>query len=540
MRPDRPSDLTKDLEEALSRPRWSAGICAAATLLGLALSLVAWRFVEPITPDSVAYMEGARSLARSGTYTTLDGYPMLIFPPGYPTLIAALIPPTGSPELAGRLVSLILSTAGIPLVFLLVRPFGSHLLAAGSMTLFALLPERVEHSVMIGSDAPFLLLVLLMVLWSYPWLRTDQLRWAGLTGLTAAAACLVRPEGTILVTVVLTTALIGSRFRRRRMAGAAVAVVIFCIGIFPYVSYLHRHTGRWQLSAKARLNLAIADDVAFGKGWKTLLRLDPSGRIVPGAPSADPVRHLRRFAYNEGQTLVRLARFATPVPFMLTGLGLASLLLSRRYRPLPLECICLLGVLAVPLLYVPVLFINPRFLIQPTLLVLVAGVAGGIHLIDLIEPPARRRAAFVIAALLLGTILAYNAPNFEGAGMQGYADVRANAQWVSENRPEARAVVGRAWYLAYRAELVHLQLPHYPVERVVQYARTYGAALLLLPKSDAHPELCALALDPKPVHGLVPLQDWGDAVLFELADAGTANPRAHSDDATDRIWTRCR
>ena len=198
MQVDDRGNLVERLERTMAQPRWSAGVCVAATVAGLAISLIAWHSVAPITPDSSAFMQGARSLVHNGTYATVDGYPLLVFPPAYSALIAALLPLTGSAEVAGRLVSLILSTASIPLLFPLVRGLGSRLLATGAMVLFALLPERVEHSVTICSDGPFLFLVLLMLVWTYRWLRVQQLRWAALTGLTAAATYLVRPELSLI------------------------------------------------------------------------------------------------------------------------------------------------------------------------------------------------------------------------------------------------------------------------------------------------------------------------------------------------------
>lgn len=539
MEPDRPSDLTECIEHVLARPRWSAGVCVAATLVGLTLSLIAWHSVAPITPDSSAYMQGARSLVRTGSYQTIDGHPLVIFPPGYPALIAALMPLTRSAEMAGRLVALVLATASIPLVFLLTRRFGSLLLAGAVAVLFAALPERVEHSVMIWSDAPFLFFVLLTLVVVYRWLGTGQGRWAVLAGLVAAAAYLVRPEGLIVLTVALAVAIIGSRFERRVVAGAAAAIVIFALGAWPYVSYLHRHTGEWQLSGKSEVNLAIADDVTFGRGWTAFIQARKSGLVITQPPDTAPIQIVRRAVVNEGLMLVRLARVATPIPFALVGLGVAGMFLSARYRPLPLECVCLLAVLAAPLLYLPLFCFQARYLIQPALLVLVLAAAGAIYLLELV-PPRTGRAAPVVAGVLLVSVLAYNAPNLHGPGMSAHDLTRKHARWIRQHRPDAKGIVARNWYLAYRAELVHLHLPYSPVENVAAYARTYGASLVLLPTESAHPSLCALAREPKAAHGLVPIREWGDAVLFELSDRPDSNEPPPIDDVRARIWTRYR
>ncbi|MFO8079212.1 MAG: glycosyltransferase family 39 protein [Armatimonadota bacterium] len=516
MLPEASATLTERLDRALARPKRSLIVCLAVTALGLALSLAALRSVPPISPDSVSYMQGAKSLVAGEGYFSVTGSPLLLFPPGYPLLIAGLIPIAGSPELAGRIVSILLSTASIPLVYLVVRHFGSRLLGVSAAGLFAILPQRVWQSAMILSDASFLFLVLLMLIFAQLWFGRDRLYMAGLAGAAAGAAYLVRPEALGMFLVVLLVALIAFRFRRRILVGALIAAILCGTLAWPYVSFIHQHTGKWQLSTKAELNWSMAQEMVLGEGFEgKLFEVGEDGSRVALEPVVNPVAVAKRAAYNEARMLVHLAKLTTPAPYCLAGLGLLSLLFYERYSTRTPGAIAVLIVLALPLIYLSIFHFEDRTLIQPTLLVLLLGAAGGLHLIDLFKNHAAR-VALLLGAVVAFSMLAYNVPNLTGPGMDRYAPVHEQADWIARNYPAARGMVGRNWYLAYLLEIPHHTRPVAPLEDIIAYAKHYQADFVVLPKSGGHWTVGQFVNSPEPDAHLVQVKEWGGTVLCEV------------------------
>jgi len=516
MLPEASATLTERLEHVLSQPRRSLIACLAVTAAGLVLSLAAWRAVAPISPDSVSYLQGAKSLIAGEGYTSVTGEPMLLFPPGYPALIAALIPVAGSPELAGRIVSLVLSTASIPLLYLVVRRFGSRLLGISVAGMFALLPQRIWQSAMILSDASFLFVILLMLLLAQRWLRTDRLRWAALAGAAAGAAYLIRPEALGMLAVVLLAGMIAFRFRAWILAGALVATVVCAVLAWPYLSFIHQHTGKWQVSTKGELNWSMAQEMVMGEGFEgKLFEVGEDGSRVALEPVASPAAVAKRVAYNAAEMLVHLAKIATPIPYALAGLGLLSLLFYQRYATRTAGAVAVLVVLALPLIYLSLFHYEDRTLIQPTMLVLLLGAAGGLHAVDLCTDNARR-VALVLAGLTALSMLAYNVPNLTGPGMAKYAPAHKRAEWIAQTFPDARGIVGRNWYLAYLLETPHYTRPKAPLEEIIAYARHYDADFVVLPKTGGHWTVGQFVNGGEANPDLAEAQDWGAAVLYEV------------------------
>lgn len=521
MLPDAAATLSERLEQALGRPKRLPVACLMITALGLLLSLAAWRAIPPISPDSVSYMQGARALAAGEGFRSVSGEPLLLFPPGYPVLMVALLPLAGSPELAGRIISLLLSTASIPLVYLVVRRFGSALLGISAAGLFALLPERVWHSVMVWSDAAFLFMILLMLVFAQIWLRSRRLSLAGLVGAAAGCAYLLRPEALGLLAALLLVGVIWFRFSRRILAGALIAAIVCAALAWPYVSFLHAHTGKWQISTKGEMNWSMAQELAFGEGFEgVLFEVGEDGARVALDPVASPAAVAKRAAYNVAQMLVRLAKLATPIPYALAGLGLLSLLFYERYSTRTPGAVGVVVLLALPLLYLSLFHFEDRTLIQPALLVLILGACGGLHLIDLFTDNAGR-VALIAGAVIVVSMLAYNVPNLTGPGMDKYASAHEQAEWISQNHPDARGIVGRNWYLAYLVEVPHYTRPKAPLEEIIAYAKHHDADLVSLPKTSGHWTVGRFVHAPETVRGLVQLQDWGDAVLCRVQGGAT-------------------
>ena len=58
--------------------------CVMVTAIAALATLSMWSRIRPVTADSVNYMAAGTNLLRHGSYTTLEGTPEVLFPPGYP------------------------------------------------------------------------------------------------------------------------------------------------------------------------------------------------------------------------------------------------------------------------------------------------------------------------------------------------------------------------------------------------------------------------------------------------------------------------
>ncbi len=515
MLPESSSEFIQGLEEKLKEPKWFRAAWIGAAVLGLVFSLIAWQGVSPISPDGACYLIGADSLIEQGTYDHPSGKAQVYFPPGYPILIAAVGSVIGDLEVAGRVVSLLVSTLSIVVVFFLMREFGSDLLAASSAGLFAILAQRVRQSVMIWSEPMFMLLVLLMVLTGIKWLRTKQWYWALMMGAASGAAYITRPEGFILVFFTLGVFFIGSRERLKLLPGAVAAIIGFLIFAWPFISYVHRATGEWMVSDKTGSNLAKADEVVFGQGRKRLYEIDEYGRMQPHQMAANTAK---RVAFNLGQMIPRLARTATPFIFAFAGLGLVSLFWREKYRSRRLGPIYFLLTLALPMAYLAVFFFWDRYLIHPSILIVILGAAGALHLIDLFRGEHARWAGIIVAVVLVGSMVVYNVPWFFGPGTAKHDAVRKRAEWISQHYPDADVIAAREPYLAYLTGMDVRGQTRVELDELVQSVKENDADLVLLPRKAAYESVSTFVADPPEDHMLRPVKEWNGLVLFEVRD----------------------
>ncbi len=173
----------------------------------------------------------------------IPGYPAIIQPPVFPTLIAAMryvVPRT----LAGRLVSVVLGSLLIVFSFLIARRlFGSR---SGwyAAVLTAIHPFLLRYSVKFLSEMTFLFFA---VAGFYFFLRYWQkgtsrdVLWASLA---AGLAYLTRMEG-ILIFVVLGAGILIQSFRKKNVVDTAIFLSIAVAVIVGYAAWTSAHLGSW-------------------------------------------------------------------------------------------------------------------------------------------------------------------------------------------------------------------------------------------------------------------------------------------------------
>jgi 4-amino-4-deoxy-L-arabinose transferase-like glycosyltransferase len=241
-------------------------ILAAALLLRLF-----WVTTQTVIENEGAeYARIAENLFNSVGYVgTMEG-PQLYFPPFYPVLIAALIPLTGSSELAGRLVSALMGAALVLPVFAIAARLFSRRVGIIAALIVTFNPMLVALSASVYSESTFLALVMAGIYFGMRALEARGPTPAILAGLFFGLAYLTRPEaiGYAFLTAAL-LALLGLHRKQLKatLPLATLLVVTALLVASPYIYYLYTQTGKLRLEGKSNIVYTIGQRINSGMSY---------------------------------------------------------------------------------------------------------------------------------------------------------------------------------------------------------------------------------------------------------------------------------
>jgi hypothetical protein len=222
---------------------------AALASVGVGLVLLSTaRYGAGLSPDSVDYLDVARSLVLGRGLVFHTGEPLVWYPPLYPTLLALV-------SLATRIDPAVFVPVMNAILFALVICLSARLLRVeyrqtdvyGVLGLCAVLLSTQLCSVyaMAWSECLFIPLVLVYVLSAQRyWTDHGRLSLAGMT-ISAALACLTRYLGATLVpAAILTIALASRTSLRTRFVRALTTAAISLAPLGFWAVHIHNRTGR--------------------------------------------------------------------------------------------------------------------------------------------------------------------------------------------------------------------------------------------------------------------------------------------------------
>lgn len=508
--------------------------------LGAALRVgLAWSD-HVISNDTAAYLESGRSLLDGEGYSRY-GLPQLHFPPVTPVLLGAAWDLTGDPEVAFDLVVVV---SGLLLIFpvaALARRLGGDLAGLAAATAVALAPGLAVIPSSAGGGSENIYASLLM---TTVWLvvaigdATGRRRvaLAALAGVTGGLTYLTRPEGLLLVAVMVVAAALGAlpgglAWRRpwsalRQHGRAVTSVVVPFVAAFallaaPYVAFLHGHTGRWELTAKSRdasieAWRAVAETDRAARD-RILYRLDDNGdgfprrgRSLVALAVDDPAGYAGIVGVNAREladllAVPRLAGGIIGVPrwvvFPLPLLALAIWAGWRRRRSRPVPLLAAMG--AVTIATALGFFVQPRYL-TPALgpACVLAGVA-----LSLLRRSGRRAwtAALIIGALTLVVPVVDDISADKGI-FDSHEPVEHElaGRWLAANTELDARVMTRSMVIQFYARRPTVAMPAASLTDTLTFARHHGAEYLVIDEflmSRFRPQLLPL-LGPGPWPGL--------------------------------------
>ena len=495
--------------EGPDRRFWA--VVALALVLGCALRVAIGATDDSPSTDETAYLAAGQALADGDGFAR-DGRPELHFPPLIPFLLGQGGRVFADPHTGAVVLTWAAGTALIVPLALLGRRVGGPRAGMATALVAAAAPGLATTPAArgAGSEAAYTLLVMTAAWWAVA--AADRTGAARLLRAAGAGACLglaylARPEGLLLalpVGAALAWAVARPAARGRRLKaawpvlGAFVAPILVCIA--PYASYLHTHTGTWQLTAKtrdasieawaavARDDREARDRVLYervGDGWGF-----PEERSsLPSLALDDPAG----YAGIVGTNVVALGRnlggwWLLPLPVWIVAA--VSGWRRRRVWPVPLVA----AVALTPVVTSLAFFVQPRYLVVTTA---AATVLVGAELAGL-QPPWRRPVAAVTAALLVAS----SAGAFMGPGgwwhPVDHADQQAAGEWLADHTGRHDRVMTRSFVVEHYAGRTAVAMPYDDLAGILAFARHYGVRWLVVDHTSAarvRPQVLPL-LDP--------------------------------------------
>jgi len=304
-------------------------LAVAAGLIRLYLVLTSFC----IAADGVAYIAMAREFHAGRVHSALAW----VFSPLYPWLISLTYRAIPHWELAGELLSLAFGTAGVVLLYYLMREvYGRRGVAAGAAALAAIHPMLAGFSASVRTEAGYVALMTAALLFLVRGVERKRIVSVVAAAMLCGLAYLYRTEG-IGVPALCAIILIGGPLVWRRwtprwgLGAAAVLIATFLLVAAPYLLWMRSYTGHWTVGREVGVVTMEATGSTIGQleqwremgyrpatSWLTALRLDPTAYFKKVA------RGFLRSCYSFAQALGPLLCVALIIGLWITGKAIAA------------------------------------------------------------------------------------------------------------------------------------------------------------------------------------------------------------------------
>lgn len=268
-------------------------VYALAALAGLVrIYLVASSFC--ISADGVAYLAMAREFHAGHFHRALAW----VFSPLYPWLVSLLYYVLPNWELTGELLSAVLGTAGVVVLYYLMREvYERRGVAAGAAALAAIHPMLAGFAASVRTEAGYITLLTAALLLVVLCGRRKSLKLAAVAGLLCGLAYLYRTEGVGLPAGAAAMIAGGAILWRRWTLGwgvgaAALLAAVFLLVASPYMIWLREYTGHWTVGRELGVVTMEATGSTMGElqqwrqlgyrrrtSWLTAIRMDPAAYL---------------------------------------------------------------------------------------------------------------------------------------------------------------------------------------------------------------------------------------------------------------------
>lgn len=208
--------------------------------------------------DGVGYAISGKNLL-SGLGYSFQGHPQVVNPPFYPILIGMSWLFTHNLEFSGQIVSVIAGSLLVIPVFYLAREMYTKKTGILAAVFIVICPPLIFGSTEVRVASLYTLLLSATVAIGWKALRSNRVIWSALMGLMLALCYLTRAEAIMFLPIFLVLYLIlfklniglSSSIVKSIVLKSTVLIAVFALVSFPFWVFLHRHTGKWTLSARS-------------------------------------------------------------------------------------------------------------------------------------------------------------------------------------------------------------------------------------------------------------------------------------------------
>ncbi|QXC60092.1 hypothetical protein KSP35_17255 [Aquihabitans sp. G128] len=484
--------------------------------------------------DGTAYFEAGRNLL-SGNGFTREGGPELHFPPLTPVGLAGLEKVTGS-ELAALRIWGFLTSALVVLFLVLLaqRIWRDHRTTVAVAwiggTVSGLTPLFTRQG---GGSEPIALATLLAAVWCALVALDDETSERKRTlllmasGLSVGLAYLARPE-SLLPGFFIGLGLVIEALRRpgslgvrvkRMLAWALPFGLVVLICLFPYLAYLHSHTGKWSATDKSQdasiqAWRAVAENNRLERD-RVLYAINSSGtglgvptRPLTALAKEDPSGWLGIVGVNI-QTLFRV--YVVPgfaagpnwhaIPAFLLIPAFMAMWRDRKRRSAQI-----LTALAIsPVITCIVFFTQARYLVVTTAVLALYAGRGLVQYVLPWKPRARHIALGLTVVLMATSTIGEIKPLLPGITTNDPTEQAAAGRWIDAHTPPKSRIMTRSFHVQYYAHRPVVAMPSSDFGTLLTFARRMGVDYVVADEatiSRRRPELYAALLQWRDPPGL--------------------------------------
>ena len=459
-----------------------------------------------ITNDGCSYAQTAQNLAEGRGYTYL-GKPNVLFPPAYPLLIAAVYAFDKNIESAAMTTSLISWVLLVIPAYLIALLLFKGNITARILFLGALVlsPELNQCAGKVFSETTFIFLLYTAIFFFILFfIKNKQAKMIHciITGAVFSLSFLARPEGFVVMLFAAGYILLHRRENlKTRLIQTAALIIAFFIVASPYILFLKKHTGSWQLSGRAGITLIGGEQLTQRKHTlhyeKELYGLTPDGKdVYMYSGKAVPMTSylfknfgaiVSRIYLNFIDMITTLWKILFPIGILLI---IAFILLPPLKEPTKKEIRFLFWML-LPALSVLFFFVYDRYLYAYLPILFILCVLGllktGIFLKKKTGiKPAVLLAVQIIIILLMQIIIfePYIAASPEGKPKTGsWNEVKELSLWMKDNIPgiQHKKVVARKALVGFYSGAEFAPMPWVENEsELMAYMNRIGAEYLVV------------------------------------------------------------
>jgi hypothetical protein len=227
--------------------------------VGCLVIRIIWLLAYPrvIENEGAQYARLAQNLVAHREYMDMRG-PVTMISPLYSILIGAASFMTRSPELAGRLISLVAGAAFPVVIFLIAEKIYGRRAALVGGLLAGLHPALIALSAAVYSEGIYMTLIMAALYWTLVATEKEDFRPAVYAGFCSGLAYLARPEGLLVAFLfaawlVVASLLTHSKARRLGARSGVLLTTSLALAI-PFMVFLTVKTGHFYWEGKSPIN----------------------------------------------------------------------------------------------------------------------------------------------------------------------------------------------------------------------------------------------------------------------------------------------